>query len=113
MELACLCVSSQAAHAAAVFAAARLTDQLRTAVQVAVACIKVSSQAVKAMPTLLLFPLLPFVCTVLLFAYWVAVAAFLYSAGTIAPQYLATTQLQPMTLGVRIPLPRPPLLEGS
>ena len=77
------------------------------------ACIKVSSQAVKAMPTLLLFPLLPFVCTVLLFAYWVAVAAFLYSAGTIAPQYLATTQLQPMTLGVRTPLPRPPLLEGS
>lgn len=95
-----------AARAAAVLAAARREGQLGAIMQVAVACIKVSSQAVKAMPALLLFPLLPFVCTVLLFAYWVAVAAFLYSAGTIVPQYLAATQLQPMTLGVRTALPR-------
>ncbi|KAK9842492.1 hypothetical protein WJX81_002530 [Elliptochloris bilobata] len=66
--------------------------------RVAVACIKVASQAVKALPSLLLFPLLPFTATVLLFAYWVAVAACLYSAGDIEPTFLASTQLQPMTL---------------
>ncbi len=53
------------------------------------------------MPALLLFPLLPFAATVLLFAYWLAVAAGLYSAGGIAPQFLAGAQLQPMTLAVR------------
>ena len=68
--------------------------------QVAVACIKVASQAVKALPSLLLFPLLPFAATVLLFAYWVAVAACLYSAGDIVPTYLSATQLQPMVLSV-------------
>jgi len=68
---------------------------------VAIACIKVASQAVKAMPALLLFPLLPFAATVLLFAYWLAVAAGLYSAGGITPQFLADAQLQPMTLAVR------------
>ena len=68
--------------------------------QVAVACIKVASQAVKALPSLLLFPLLPFAATVLLFAYWIAVAACLYSAGDIVPTYLSATQLQPMVLSV-------------
>ena len=63
--------------------------------QVAVACIKVASQAVAAIPTLRFWPLLPFLAICCLVVYWVAVAAFLYSASTIVPQ-----QLQPPTNGL-------------
>ena len=63
--------------------------------QVAVACIKVTSQAVAAIPTLLFWPLAPFLAICCLVVYWVAVAAYLYSASSIVPQ-----QLQPSTNGL-------------
>mmetsp|Transcript_16614 Transcript_16614/g.35931 ORF Transcript_16614/g.35931 Transcript_16614/m.35931 type:complete len:775 (-) Transcript_16614:968-3292(-) len=50
-------------------------------VKVAVACIKVASQAVGAMPSILLFPLLPFIFEAGLVVYWIFVTAELYSAG--------------------------------
>lgn len=52
-------------------------------IRVAVACIKVASQAVGEMPSILFYPLLPFVLLVGLVVYWVAVSAMLYSAGTL------------------------------
>lgn len=42
---------------------------------------QVASQAVSTMPSILLWPLLPFVLEVGLIIYWVAVSAVLYSAG--------------------------------
>lgn len=42
---------------------------------------QVASQAVSTMPSVLLWPLLPFVLEVGLIIYWVAVTAVLYSAG--------------------------------
>lgn len=42
---------------------------------------QVASQAVATMPSVLLWPLLPFVLEVGLIIYWVAVTAVLYSAG--------------------------------
>ncbi|KAK9818176.1 hypothetical protein WJX72_008291 [[Myrmecia] bisecta] len=59
-------------------------------IMVAVACIKVASQAIKTMPMILFFPLLPFIGLVGLVIYWVLVTAFLYSAGTITPTFLST-----------------------
>ena len=52
-------------------------------IKVAIACIKVASQAVGAMPWILLYPLLPFALMVGLVVYWVSVTAMLYSAGTL------------------------------
>eukprot|EP00198_Chlamydomonas_reinhardtii_P000183 XP_001689518.1 predicted protein [Chlamydomonas reinhardtii] len=50
-------------------------------IKIAVACVKVASQAVGSMPTIIFFPLLPFIFEVGLVIYWVAVTALLYSAG--------------------------------
>ena len=69
--------------------------QLYAFVQVAVACIKVASQAVAAIPTLLFWPLAPFLAICCLVVYWVAVAAYLYSVSSIVSQ-----QLQPSTNGL-------------
>ena len=44
--------------------------------------LQVASQAVGAMPSILLFPLLPFALLVGLVVYWVSVTAMLYTAGT-------------------------------
>ncbi|GFR50844.1 hypothetical protein Agub_g13116 [Astrephomene gubernaculifera] len=52
-----------------------------TRIRIAIACIKVASQAVGAMPSIILFPLLPFIFEVGLVIYWVAVTALLYSSG--------------------------------
>lgn len=52
-------------------------------IKVAIACIKVASQAVGAMPWILLYPVLPFALMVGLVVYWVSVTAMLYSAGTL------------------------------
>lgn len=60
-----------------------ITALLFRRIRIAVACLKVGSQAVAAMPLLMLFPALPFLLLLALLAYWVAVAAFLYSAGDI------------------------------
>jgi hypothetical protein len=46
-----------------------------------VTLMQVASQAVATMPSVLLWPLLPFVLEVGLIVYWVAVTAVLYSAG--------------------------------
>mmetsp|Transcript_11641 Transcript_11641/g.31727 ORF Transcript_11641/g.31727 Transcript_11641/m.31727 type:complete len:793 (-) Transcript_11641:1356-3734(-) len=54
--------------------------------RIAIACIKVTSQAVGAMPSILFFPLLPFIFEVGLLIYWVAVTALLYSSGTLKPE---------------------------
>jgi len=79
--------------------------------QVAVACIKIASQAVSTMPMLLFWPLLPFLAFVALVVYWVAVVAYLYSAGSITPVQL-TSSPTPYTLSVRPhfhELPKQPL----
>ena len=68
--------------------------------QVAVACIKVASQAVATMPSLLFWPLAPFLALCCLVVYWVAVAAFLYSASSIAPQQLQAPSNGPLSLSV-------------
>ncbi|KAI8472764.1 MAG: plasma-membrane choline transporter-domain-containing protein [Monoraphidium minutum] len=67
-------------------------------VAVAVACIKVASQAVAKMPSIMLFPLLPFVLEVGLVIYWVAVAATLYSAGAPTPHWRGADQFKPVSL---------------
>ena len=59
------------------------------------ACIKVASQAVATIPTLLFWPLVPFLAICCLVVYWIAVAAYLYSASSIIPQ-----QLQPSSNGL-------------
>ena len=68
--------------------------------QVAVACIKVASQAVATMPSLLFWPLAPFLALCCLVVYWVAVAAFLYSASSIVPQQLQAPSSGPLSLSV-------------
>ena len=50
-------------------------------IRVATACMKVASQAVGAMPAVLLFPVVPFLMLLVFLAYWVTVTAFLWSAG--------------------------------
>ncbi|MEW5314523.1 MAG: hypothetical protein WDW38_006015 [Sanguina aurantia] len=51
--------------------------------RIAIACIKVASQAVGSMPSIMVFPFLPFIFIVGLVIYWVAVTGMLYSAGTL------------------------------
>ncbi|KXZ44390.1 hypothetical protein GPECTOR_68g361 [Gonium pectorale] len=50
-------------------------------IRIAIACVKVASQAVGSMPSIIFFPLLPFVFEVGLVIYWIAVTGMLYSAG--------------------------------
>ena len=64
------------------------------------ACIKVASQAVASMPSLLFWPLAPFLALCCLVVYWVAVAAFLYSASSIVPQQLQAPSNGPLSLSV-------------
>lgn len=71
--------------------------------QIAVACIKVASQAVGTMPTILVFPILPFIMTVCLVIYWVMVSGYLYSAGTIEPRYTSSSTTQSYSLAVSAP----------
>jgi hypothetical protein len=47
-------------------------------VKIAVACLKVASQAVGHMPSLMLFPVLPFVCELALLTWFIMVSALLY-----------------------------------
>ena len=44
---------------------------------------QVASQAVAAMPTIMVFPFMPFVSVILLLAYWISVAAMLYTVGDV------------------------------
>jgi hypothetical protein len=52
-------------------------------IAVAVACIKVAASAIATVPSLILFPLITFTVTMLLFIYWVIVFAHQWSAGTV------------------------------
>jgi hypothetical protein len=61
--------------------------------------LQVASQAVSTMPSIMLFPLLPFILEVGLIIYWVAVTAVLYSAGTPTDNWRPASQdLQPLSL---------------
>lgn len=73
---------------------------LDNALQVAVACIKVASQAVSTMPSLFFFPILPFIMTVCLIVYWVVVAGYLYSAGTITAKITTASSSTALTISV-------------
>ena len=68
--------------------------------QIAVACIKVASQAVGTMPSLFFFPILPFIMTVCLIVYWVVVAGYLYSAGTITAKMTTPSTSSALTISV-------------
>jgi len=57
---------------------------MATRVRVAIAVLKVASQAISTMPMILFFPLVQFVMLVILLAWWIAVVAGLYSAGTVS-----------------------------
>jgi choline transporter-like protein 2/4/5 len=50
------------------------------------------------MPSILLFPLLPFIIEVGLVVYWVPVTAILYSAGVPTPHWRDASEYQPMGL---------------
>ena len=52
-------------------------------IAVAVACIKVAASAIGSIPSLILFPLITFTATMLLFIYWVIIFAHQWSAGTV------------------------------
>mmetsp|Transcript_33745 Transcript_33745/g.95482 ORF Transcript_33745/g.95482 Transcript_33745/m.95482 type:complete len:789 (-) Transcript_33745:181-2547(-) len=52
-------------------------------IKIAVACLKVASQAVASMPSILFFPMLPFFVLVVFVGYWMAVAGMLYTVGTV------------------------------
>jgi len=58
-----------------------LTLLMYKRIRVAVACIKVASQAISSMPSILLFPIIPFLATLVVFIYWIVVFAYLYSCG--------------------------------
>lgn len=71
--------------------------------QVAVACLKVASQAVSTMPFILFFPIFPFLLTAGVMVYWVIVTAFLYSAADIVPHYTTSTiAANPISISVSI-----------
>lgn len=67
-------------------------------IKVAVACIKVASQAVGSMPSILFFPLIPFILLVGLVVYWVSVTAMLYTAGTLTANCRAQSSYEPFSL---------------
>ncbi|GLC34986.1 hypothetical protein PLESTB_001185800 [Pleodorina starrii] len=50
-------------------------------IKIAIACVKVASQAVGSMPSIIFFPVLPFILEVGLVIYWIAVTALMYSSG--------------------------------
>lgn len=70
--------------------------------QVAVACIELASDAITTMPMLLFWPLVPFVAFCGLVIYWVDVAAYLYSVGTIQPTQITASSQSTLTLAVRL-----------
>jgi len=74
--------------------------------QVAIACIKVASQAVSTMPSLFFFPIIPFIMTVCLIVYWVVVAGYLYSAGTITAKMTTASSSTELTISVSHHCPR-------
>lgn len=49
--------------------------------KIAVSLVKVASQAIAAMPSLIAFPIVPLFALIFFLAWWVAIVAFLWSAG--------------------------------
>jgi choline transporter-like protein 2/4/5 len=60
-------------------------------VRIAVAVIKVATQCIAAAPMTIVFPLIPVFVALALFAYWVAAAVYMYSAGDIEQQSCTLT----------------------
>eukprot|EP00899_Mesostigma_viride_P018836 jgi/Mesvir1/26954/Mv20673-RA.2 len=60
-----------------------LTIALIPRIRVAVATLKVASQAIGSMPHVVFFPIIPFILTLGLIIYWFCVIALLYSAGDV------------------------------
>ena len=52
------------------------------------------------MPSLFFFPILPFIMTVCLIVYWVVVAGYLYSAGTIVAKTTTGSAATALTISV-------------
>ncbi|DBA73400.1 TPA: hypothetical protein ACH3X1_011440 [Trebouxia sp. C0004] len=74
-------------------------------IKIAVATLKVATQAIAHMPTLLLFPLVPFMLEVALVFWWVFVAAYLYSSGSIVTVYRSsssTATYDPLDIAVAL-----------
>jgi hypothetical protein len=63
----------------------------RKAIMIAIGIIKEASDAIKAMPLLIAFPIIPFACFFILFAYFVAGAALIYTSDGISFDDLAST----------------------
>lgn len=63
----------------------------RKAIQIAVGIIKEASEAVKSMPLLVVFPLIPFVLVMVVFAYWLLGHAFIYTAENVSMGDLTST----------------------
>eukprot|EP00238_Polyblepharides_amylifera_P011393 CAMPEP_0196575494 /NCGR_PEP_ID=MMETSP1081-20130531/4961_1 /TAXON_ID=36882 /ORGANISM="Pyramimonas amylifera, Strain CCMP720" /LENGTH=668 /DNA_ID=CAMNT_0041893815 /DNA_START=86 /DNA_END=2092 /DNA_ORIENTATION=- len=53
-------------------------------IKIAVACLKVASQAVGSMPSILFFPVVPFCFSLAVIAWFIVVSAALYSAGDLS-----------------------------
>ena len=63
----------------------------RKAIQIAVGIIKEASDAIKSMPLLVAFPVLPFSLVIILVAYFLAGAAFIYTAENVSMDDLSNT----------------------
>lgn len=63
----------------------------RQAIQIAVGIIKEASDAIKKMPLLIAFPLLPFSMIMLVFGYFILGAAFIYTSDNVSFDDLADT----------------------
>ena len=66
----------------------------RKAIQIAVGIIKEASDAIKKMPLLIAFPLLPFTIIMLVFGYFVLGAAFIYTSDNVSLSDLTATMNQ-------------------
>uniref|UniRef100_A0A7S1SUR8 Choline transporter-like protein n=1 Tax=Tetraselmis chuii TaxID=63592 RepID=A0A7S1SUR8_9CHLO len=82
-------------------------------IKVAVACLKVASQAVGAMPSVLLFPLLPLMVEIIFLVYWLAVCALLYSSGEIVMKYRGDPPAEYFTTPPTDETPAPDTNDGN
>lgn len=56
-------------------------------INVCIACMKVAAKALSEMPTLVLFPLFPFIVLLLFFGYWVVVSVYIYTSGDLKANF--------------------------
>ena len=62
------------------------------------------------MPSIMFFPLFPFVLEVILVVYWVAVSAMLYTVGTLTASCRSASSFMPFTISSIEGLPAESLL---